>query len=504
MQSSRGLSVGGVSKSSSPKPSLQGWRAAASPFSLNRLCRGGHICQSSTLTRENATPDSGSQSQITTQQNTSKRQHSARVTVTRKRNVTETESNPKPVKSKTDDQIKDLKQIPGVGAAYARILYDKGFPDQATLRSHCNRICEEGQNLEEYFKKDLGIKHKHHLNSILGWATSETVKTAPKVTLSIEGNIGAGKSTFLSLLKDSPLLKQILPHLKVIPEPVDLWQSLPAGKGQINLLDQFYQDPTRNSFLFQQYVFLTRYMAERDSYHNDVGVERVLERSVFSDRLVFVKAVHRGGQMNDAELAVYDSWFDPLLESRPSLVPDGFVYLRAEPETCHRRMQKRGRSEESGVPLPYLQELHENHETWLKRGRNDADAWHNAIQQSIPVRKRPLHAVADQLPSKLQLPKALQGDVFFLYSENQGDWHPSLNWVPALVLDYNQDTDLDKDEDYKQAIATKIHTYTEFLETHKRFLEPLKELSKSAKPSSQLLLPPTLAGQRQQLYAASA
>lgn len=38
-----------------------------------------------------------------------------------------------------------------------------------------------------------------------------------------------------------------------------------------------------------------------------------------------------------------------------SQVPNGFIYLRAEPETCHRRMQRRNRSEEGGVPLEYLQ-----------------------------------------------------------------------------------------------------------------------------------------------------
>lgn len=80
-----------------------------------------------------------------------------------------------------------------------------------------------------------------------------------------------------------------------------------------------------------------------------------MERSVFSDRMVFVKAVHAAKYMSDTELAVYDSWFDPVLQSLPSLVPHGFVYLRAMPETCHRRMTSRARSEENSVNLGYLQ-----------------------------------------------------------------------------------------------------------------------------------------------------
>jgi hypothetical protein len=35
---------------------------------------------------------------------------------------------------------------------------------------------------------------------------------------------------------------------------------------------------------------------------------RLLERSVFSDRMVFVRAVHEARWMDDMELAVYDSW----------------------------------------------------------------------------------------------------------------------------------------------------------------------------------------------------
>lgn len=62
-----------------------------------------------------------------------------------------------------------------------------------------------------------------------------------------------------------------------------------------------------------------------------------MERSVFSDRMVFVRAVKESGWMGDVELAVYDSWFGPILDTSPSLVPDGFIYLRCTPNTCMER-----------------------------------------------------------------------------------------------------------------------------------------------------------------------
>jgi len=64
---------------------------------------------------------------------------------------------------------------------------------------------------------------------------------------------------------------------------------------------------------------------------------RLMERSVFSDRMVFVRAVRESGWMGDVELAVYDSWFGPILDSNPSLLPDGFIYLKCDPSTCMER-----------------------------------------------------------------------------------------------------------------------------------------------------------------------
>lgn len=69
--------------------------------------------------------------------------------------------------------------------------------------------------------------------------------------------------------------------------------------------------------------------------------------------------------MNEMEISIYDSWFDPVVSSLPGLIPDGFIYLRASPGTCHKRMMMRKRAEEGGVSLKYLQDLHEKHESWL-------------------------------------------------------------------------------------------------------------------------------------------
>lgn len=78
-----------------------------------------------------------------------------------------------------------------------------------------------------------------------------------------------------------------------------------------------------------------------------------------------MRAVHEAKWMNEMEISIYDSWFDPVVSSLPGLIPDGFIYLRASPDTCLKRMKLRKRAEEGGVTLEYLRDLHEKHESWL-------------------------------------------------------------------------------------------------------------------------------------------
>ena len=44
-----------------------------------------------------------------------------------------------------------------------------------------------------------------------------------------------------------------------------------------------------------------------------------------------------------------------MLKTLPTLVPNGFIYLHAKPDTCHRRLKKRAREEENTVGLDYLE-----------------------------------------------------------------------------------------------------------------------------------------------------
>ncbi len=173
------------------------------------------------------------------------------------------------------------------------------------------------------------------------------------VSLSIEGNIGAGKSTFLKLIE------QWL-DTQVVFEPHAKWQEV----GGENLLDKFYKDTTRWAYTFQTYAFVTRVVEQEANARNSTHLVQIMERSVYSDRYCFAKNCFEMGTMNSLEWKLYQEWFSWLVDLF-IVKPKGFIYLKTDPEICYKRMVKRNRSEENTVSLDYLKMIHQKHEKWL-------------------------------------------------------------------------------------------------------------------------------------------
>lgn len=174
------------------------------------------------------------------------------------------------------------------------------------------------------------------------------------IVLSIEGNIGAGKSTFLRVMESHFGADNV----EFIPEPVHLWTNC---NGQ-NMLEAFYSDTQRYAYMFQSFAFVTRLMEQSKPQRKLI---RILERSGLSDHC-FAENCYENGLLNDVEYAAYETWYNYLVSNMPG-APDGLVYLRTTPKVCYERMSVRNRQEENGVPLTYLEQLHKRHENWLPK-----------------------------------------------------------------------------------------------------------------------------------------
>jgi len=170
----------------------------------------------------------------------------------------------------------------------------------------------------------------------------------------LEGNIGAGKSTFLTLVE-----KQ-LPHVSVSLEPVYEWQNKIYGQ---SLLANFYQDPQRWAYTFENLTLISRVQNHLNEQQH-VNPYRITERSIYSGNYVFARNSYESGFLTALEWHMYQEWFNVLTQNicKP---PQGFIYLRVNPEVAYHRIKKRNRHAEKGITLSYLRQVHEKHEAFL-------------------------------------------------------------------------------------------------------------------------------------------
>lgn len=208
-----------------------------------------------------------------------------------------------------------------------------------------------------------------------------------KKTILVEGNIGAGKTTFLQHMARYT-------NIQVVLEPMEKWTNCNG----INLLQRMYEDPKKWSYTFQSYTMLTQF-----ENHISVGDEKdikFIERSVYSGRYCFAEALHMDGLIETESFQVYLKWFEFVencIRNRTNLI----VYLRTSPELAYDRIKKRQRLEEETIPFQYINRLHELHETWLysSTGNNSRGSGNNTNTSNSQQNEIPIFILDANLPS---------------------------------------------------------------------------------------------------------
>jgi len=195
----------------------------------------------------------------------------------------------------------------------------------------------------------------------------------PPLVISIEGNIGCGKSTFLSYLISQATMDSsgdgvvgMLGGKTVmfVPEPVSDWESIRDESGT-PMLSLFYKDQARNAFSFQMMAYISRLVAIKRAMECDVDVV-ITERCLYTDKEVFAKMLHEDKMIREVDYQIYLRWFE---EFARTVRPDHVIYLSADPERCLERTRVRSRDGEDGIPLEYLARCHTFHEKWLRENR---------------------------------------------------------------------------------------------------------------------------------------
>ena len=170
----------------------------------------------------------------------------------------------------------------------------------------------------------------------------------------IEGNIGAGKTTFLNLIGSQ------IPHVTIVDEPLDSWNNKEQGE---SLLANFYKDTPRWAFTMEMFTLMCR-IREHAREQKNIDDLIVMERSIYSGYYCFALNSYKQGFMSNLEWEIHKRWFDYLVKNKCTH-PQGFIYLKTDPKVSYKRTKKRNRSGEETIPLEYFQQINERLEQFL-------------------------------------------------------------------------------------------------------------------------------------------
>jgi deoxyadenosine/deoxycytidine kinase len=168
------------------------------------------------------------------------------------------------------------------------------------------------------------------------------------VIISLEGNIGAGKTTFLTALAER------CPEYTIVLEPIEEWTT---KYGESSILELFYADKARWAFTFQVCAIQTLVAAVKKVSSPKTIV--ITERSALTSRYVFAQMLKDTGFITELEWCLYLKLFEDY-----ALPLAGIIYLNTDPQTSADRILKRGRPGET-VSHEYLLDLDNRHRDWL-------------------------------------------------------------------------------------------------------------------------------------------
>ena len=160
----------------------------------------------------------------------------------------------------------------------------------------------------------------------------------------IEGNIGAGKTTFTKRFAELSNANTILERFSENP-----------------FLELFYQNPVQYAFPLELFFMAERYKQLKDYLHTpDLFQEVTISDYLFTKCLLFAKV-----NLPDEEFRLYQKLFD-IIHQQIS-IPDILIYLHAPVQKLQQNIKKRNRSYEQDIKDDYLFNLQETYTSYIKQ-----------------------------------------------------------------------------------------------------------------------------------------
>ncbi len=162
--------------------------------------------------------------------------------------------------------------------------------------------------------------------------------------ITIEGNIGAGKTTLANLLSEKLNARLILEEFAENP-----------------FLPKFYQNPEQHAFPLELFFLAERYKQLKDLLATrDIFQKITISDYLFTKCLLFAKV-----NLQSEEFRLYQKLFDII---NPQIIqPDLLIYLHSPVSKLQQNIKKRNRSFEQGISDDYLFSLQENYTQYIKQ-----------------------------------------------------------------------------------------------------------------------------------------
>ena len=165
--------------------------------------------------------------------------------------------------------------------------------------------------------------------------------------ISIEGNIGAGKTTLASKIANDYNAKLILEQFE-----------------ENSFLPKFYKEPDKYafplelSFLAERYEQLKHQLATRDLFKSFTVSDYFINKS-----FIFARK-----NLPEDTFSLYKKLFEIISESLPK--PDLLVYLYLSIDNLLKNIQSRGRDYEQDIKADYLIKIQESYLDYIRQKTN--------------------------------------------------------------------------------------------------------------------------------------
>ena len=176
------------------------------------------------------------------------------------------------------------------------------------------------------------------------------------IIISIEGNIGSGKSSIINIIKYN------FPTYKILFNPINPINLILNKK---TIFDNFYHDKKRWSYTLQNYSYITKIKQLLKEIDKQSII--ITKSSVLTDKYIYANMLYQNGYMTKLEMKTYLELFDTQHENTNL---NGIIYLNTDPIISYNAIKKRNILFEKYIELDHIENTYQNYELWLKDKNN--------------------------------------------------------------------------------------------------------------------------------------